>query len=473
MCLCIGLMAEPVQAYPRVPQGGVVYLNETYDISGVAAGYNNLVYINQYSTDLSAANWTITTMIDTPATKEEYYNYTFNPDFFGDKLGYWYRYNGVYESNANNRAFRVVQFRPAENYTYNKTELLENFFPPAPPVIPEHHVADYLLARGDPFNVTYNFSKASVWIFGRVNGIYDRKVINGTAKFNHSETASLESGSYSLLYYSPGEDKQFDIRLDGDTLEYFDSQAFKVRTVDLKPLSPMVVLDRLRWVATQNDDNFTVYKLEVQEPKIDVVSVDTIVMNETTQSAVLQVRGYTNLANNTLISFVLDEDKTPEKIGQSTRAQNRWNSTVLAVENPGSMRYFDYSIPVWMGAIPSGKHEITVYGELNAKMIIPFWVYDLPEGSRMRNSTIKYVGGYEFVPTPTPEIIVQEKIVQAAPIVQQVTVEVPPSDEQVRAQQAEVVKGYAILALAGGVLLLAVLFGVKYLYGAWKRSRLE
>jgi len=468
--ICVGLMVSPVCAYPRVPQGGAVYLNETYDISGVAAGYLYLAYINEYSTDLSAANWTITTMIETPATKEGYYNYTINMDFFSDKLGYWYRWNGVYESNANNRAFRVVKERPPVNYTYNETELRDDFFPPPPPVIPEHHVADYLLARGDPFNVTYNYSKASVWIFGRVCGIYDRKVFNGTAKFNTSETAGLEAGSYSLLYYSPGLDRQFDVRIRDDIMEYFDSLAFKVRTVDLKPLSPMVVLDRLRWIATQNDDNFTVYKLEVQEPKIEIISVDTIIVNETTQSVVIQVRGYTNLANASSLSFVLDEDKTPEKLLGQSRAQNRWNSTVLAVKSPGSMRYFDYGIPIWLGQIPPGQHEITVYGEHSAKMSVPFWVYDLPEGSQPRNQTIRYVGGYEFVPTPTPEIVIQKEVVTQI-VTQVIAVPVTPSNEQVHAEQLKAqwevwtsIAMWVFLAIIGIAIIV-------YAFLVWRRLK--
>lgn len=459
--ICIALIAMPVSAYDRIPQGGMVFLNSTVDISGVAAGYNQLVYMYPSSTDYAAYNESITYVIELPQQKEKYYQFYIDPAIFTERLGYWYRYSGYWDSHVNNRAFRVVYERPPVNYTYNETELRELALPPPPPVVPERHVSDYLIARGDPFNVTCNWSKASIWIFGRVTGIYDRKVINGTARFNASETAGLELGSYSLLYYSPGLDRQFDMRISEYSLEYFDSVAFKVRAIDIKPLSPMVVLDRIRWIAGVNDDNFTVYGLEVQDPKIEIVSVDTVMINESLQSAVLQVRGYTNLANNTPISFVFDKDKTPEKLLGQSRAQNRWNSTVLAVESPGSMRYFDYSIPLWLGQIPPGQHEVTVYGSHGTKMSVPFWRYNLPEDAPRRNQTLHYIGGYEFVPTPTPEIVTVEvtrDVIKVQTVIQIETVDYDRLAQEQVNQSIPMMMSYIGWGLLLGIPLLYILW---------------
>ena len=469
------MLMSPVQAYEHVQQGGIVYLNDTMDISGVLAGYSQLVYTDPWSTDFSVENDTITYVIEAPVTNEAYYSFYINPAIFSSRLGYWYRYNGAYESNANNRAFYVKATRPLPNETINETEkeLMQLLLPPPPPVVPEKHVADYLLARGDSFNVTYNWSKASVWIFGRVTGIYDRNVINGTASFNASETAGLEPGSYSLVYYSPGPDRQYDMRIsdDGNTLEYFDSATFKVRTIDLKPLSPRVVLDRVQWIAGVNDDNFTVYKLEVQEPKIEITTVNTLFHNEYdpyNETGVIQVRGYTNLANNTPLSFVLDETKTPAKMWGQSRVQNRWNTTTLAVESPGSYRYFDVGIPVDLRDVPEGPHNITAYGPLGAKMSIEFWRYTLPEGIQRPNQTVHYIGGYEFVPTPTPITVVQEKIVERV-VNQVVEVTVTPSDEQVHAQQdkiwwesASTIAQWGFFAI---VIIVLGLYLIRYYYG--------
>jgi hypothetical protein len=166
------------------------------------------------------------------------------------------------------------------------------------------------------------------------------------------------------------------MRLTKNTLEYFDRAAFKVRSIDLLPLSPMVVLDRVKSIAGINDDNFTTYSLEVQRPQIEIASIDTLLMydyDNYNETGVLQVRGYTNLANTTNLSFVLDETKTPEKMLAQSRAQNRWNTTVMAFESPGSLRYFDIGIPVNLNYLAPGQHNITAYGPLGARMDVPFW----------------------------------------------------------------------------------------------------
>lgn len=435
--ICIGLMSAPASAYPRVPQGGIVYWNETYDISGVAAGYKYLVYTNPLTTAFAADNESITYMIELPQQKEPYYNFTITSDPFESRTGYWFRYNGDWDSHVNNRAFRVVLERPPANYTPNATERQELALPPAPPIVPERHISDYLVVRGDPFVVDYNWSEASIWLFGRVTGIYDRRVVNGTATFNASEIDDLEPGSYTLVYYSPGANQRFELRIIDGTLEYFDSDAFRVRSLDVSYLSPMVLLDRLRWLSNMNDDNFTEYKLEVQNPMIDIVSIDTIIVDAYNQTGVIQVRGHTNLANESVISFVLDEDKTPERTFDQSRMQNRWNTTTLSLDSPGSMRYFDYGIPVFLGQMPPGPHTITAYGSHNTRMNVDFWIYDVPEGSRPRNQTIRYVGGYEFVPTPTPEIVIKKEIVKEI-VTQIVQVPVTPSNEQVHSEQMKV-----------------------------------
>ena len=462
LIIACGVLMSPVKAYPRVPQGGVVVLGSTYDISGVAAGYKDLAYIDQYTDTFAADNDSITYMIELPQQNELYYNYTINDDPFANRPGYWYRYNGGWDSHANNRAFYVVLTNQSfENQTANIT-VEQMYLPPVPPVVPERHVADYLLARGEPFNVTYNITKASIWIFGRVNGIYDRRVdVNGTAYFNETETQGLEPGTYTLVYYSPGIDRRFDLRVINNTqLKYFDSDEFEIKTIDITAYSPLVVLDRLRSIAGMNDDNFTEYKLEVQDPAIEITSVDTLLMydyDNYNETGVFQVRGYTNLANNTNLSFVLDESKTPARMLGQSRMQNRWNTTVLAVENPGSMRYFDIGIPVNLAEIPIGEHNITAYGDLGARMDVTFWNYNLPEGQTRPNQTRHYIGGNEFVPTPTPEIVIQKEVVHEITTLV-VNVPVTPSDDQVHAAQDKVT-WEAISTIAGGAGVILVALG--------------
>lgn len=393
-------MMSPASAYDRIDQGSTVILNGTYDISGVAAGYNQLVYLNYWSTDLTPDNESITYTLELPQERAGYFNFYIDPAIFKNRLGYWYRYNGVFEPQANNRAFRVVADRQTINVTVNVTGNETVLIVPQAPPIEERHIADYLIARGDPLYISFpDNTPASAWIFGRRDGIFNREVINGIASFNTSEIQSMEPGSYTLMYYSPGSGQKFDVRVNEDKLEYFDSAEFKIVPVDIEGLSPSLVLDRILQVVDHIDDKFTLYKLEIQNPLIEITEVEVIDVSET--AAVLQLQGYTNLAYNSELTFVLDEHKTNAR----TIKDYRWNTTAKAVGNPGSMRYFDLSIPVIWKALSIGEHSITAHTPSGETSIVPLWVYDMPGGMQKPNQTIKYVAGNLFVPTPTPVMV--------------------------------------------------------------------
>jgi hypothetical protein len=436
----------------------------------VAAGYQDLVWLGSGSTDLSADNGSILATVRLPDQKIGFYQFHIDPAIFGDKPGYWYRWNGVYERQANNRAFRVVIERPPENWTPNLTERQELELPPPPPVVPQMNVSDYLVARGDPINITFPYNRSSVYLFGRVNGIYDKRVDNGTVSFNVSEIQALETGSYILMYHDAGKDRRFDWKIEGTTLRYFDDERFEVRTIDLTPLSPMVILDRFRWYAKINDDEFTEYEFEVQNPTIQIISADSIITNETNQIGVLQVRGYTNLINETPLSVTLDIDKTPEELLGHTRRQNTWNTTARATDNPGAMRYFDYGVPLYLGLLSPGQHTVTVKGgRYDTEMTVPFFIYEAPAEHYRPNETIRYVGGNEWKPTPTPEIQIQKEVVTQI-VERVVTVEVTPAPEVVKEQQGKVIHE-TILTVFGIAAVLFALWYLVHLYYARKAMK--
>jgi len=432
---CTFLMS-PASAYNRIPQGGIVYLNDTVDISGTIGWCSvdgcKLAYANDYTDVLAPENSTITFVLDLPQQKELYYNFTIDPAIFGNRLGWWYQNPGVYEPAGNLRAFQVWFARPPVNVTVNETVKKLEVLPPPPPIVQERHIADYLIARGDPFTVIYNTTPAtSAWIFGRLTGIYDRRFDNQTVRFNASETQELEPGSYTLMLCFLGNNSRFDIRLTGDTIEYFDADAFKVREIETEGRTPTVVFDSIKQIPNLGKDQYKTYTLEIQNPSIEITEIETLTVSDL--AGVLQVRGYTNLANNTPLTFVLDEKRTTARtIGSYTNM-----TAVRSVESPGSMRYFDVGIPILWSYMPPGEHDITAYGSFGTKMIVSFWIYEQSEDQPRHPQLIKYVGGYEFVPTPTPEIIVQEKVVTQI-VTQLVTVPVTPSDEQVHIAQSKV-----------------------------------
>ena len=467
---CVGLM-QSVGAYDRVPQGGTVYLNDTLDISGVAAGYSSLVYVNEWEDVLSPDNSTVTYIIPMPQQKELYYNFSIDPDIFSTRLGWWWHYSGMQHLSANDRAFFVAANRPPLNETVGNgtfKNMTQVWVPK--PLVPERHVADYLIARGDPLNLTFTVNKSTCWIFGRLDGIYNRPVVNQNVSFTGTELGAFEPGTYTIMFHSVGNDLNFDVRIRDNKLEYFDSSNFHVYSLDLAGMTPKIVMDKILSVRGTSDDTFTMKTLEIQNPSLDIIQIDALDITDTT--AVWQIRGYTNLENGSELMFVLDKDKTlTHDITDIIRRQNSWNSTVLSYSDPGSMRYFDYGVPIDYNMMAPGPHEVTVYGAHHTEMTVTKFVYESPIEFYKPNQTTKYAAGNLFVPTPTPEIIIQHDVVQGPK--EYVTIEVPvtPSDEQVHSEQMKVQWEFWTTVAEWACIVIMIVALIGYGFLVWRRLK--
>jgi hypothetical protein len=462
------LTSPSVEPIKRIEQGETVYLGDTYDISGVVGWATYLAWYNSYEPEPGVTPWTL----QLPNTKKGYYMFYIDPLVFSDKLGDWYQYYGNYESAGNLRAFRVA---PASekpitymNVTENKT-IAENKTAEKP-WLPVRHVADYLIARGDSFNITVN-SPTTMWLFGTNTGIYDTKSFNGTIQINASVMNSLEPGRYRLLLQTYGQNiDDFTMRYNVETqkLEWFDFKNFLVYKWDVSGYSPQVLYNKIIEIRPQLIDTFSEYTFELQEPSVSITQIDPRTVSEyghlmsgqeyVNNQTYLDIRGYTNVAPGTKLYFVIDEDKqTPLTINRSTITGEVWG------EYGGDMRYFVSVVPVDKYGAGIGQHEITVTTALGGSSIVPYYVYDAPVGTYVRDKPIRYIAGRigdtEFVQTPTPEIIVKE-VTKQVTVIRTVTIPVTPSKDFVRAQQDAVITdkiwfyGKWVLGLIGAGLVV-------------------
>jgi hypothetical protein len=319
--------------------------------------------------------------------------------------------------------------------------------------VSERHVADYLIARGDPLNLTFTVNKSTCWIFGRLDGIYDRPVVNQSVYFNATEMKYFEPGTYTIMFHSVGNDMNFDLRVRNNKLEYFDSTNFHVYSLSLEGMTPQVVKDKILAVGGANDDTFTLKTLEIQNPMIDIVSADVLEVSDRT--GVLQIRGYTNAENNSPLSFIIDKEK-------NKGWYHTWFDVVKAYENPGSMRYFDYGVPIVWSELAPGQHDVTVRGAHNVSMTVPFYVYEAPIEPFKPNQTMKYVGGNLFVPTPTPEIVTVEVTRDVIHTVTVVTVETVDYSRLAGEQTNQTIS--KTLPAVAGYIGWGLLLGVPMLY---------
>jgi hypothetical protein len=382
-----------------------------------------------------------------------------DPDVF--PTGTWHQWSDFDENAGNTVAFYVRSSRPVEGENVTPIETPNVTLKPYIQPIPVKKVSDILVARGDPLSIS--FKKAKLWLFGTKSGYYDFMTVNDAITLNKSQIERLEVGTYVLLAEFPNEKTaQFNMRYDAakDRLEYFDPNQFKILSIELSGLDPNTRLAKFRSVRNISTDNFVEYKLVVEDPKIDIASLDQVYINKTTFAQT--VRGYTNVGIGDELTFWIDKGKTDRF--------NVFYTTARGSGNPGEMRYFEITIPLLWENFAAGHHSITGTTAIGGNVAVDFDVYESPDHTYIPNNTIKYVNGSEWRPDPTPIVI--EKTVTKE-IVKVVTKEipVPPPQESVDAAQSKAVNQMAqnIVILVG--VCISVAGVVLYLRSAYCRMR--
>lgn len=475
----------PLFDIPRVLQGETVFVNDTIDISGACSDVTQIAWYGKYADALSPGNEDPEYILDLPTRTRGYYKFYLDPAIFLERPGIWYKYYGSnqaaeyeYQRAGNLQAFNVVARYRTVYDTTNGTTTNETMFEtgnytrPAmlnPNIMPEIRVADYLVAKGDGLRINTT-EPASVWIFGRVDGIYDRRTLDNSSYYHVSEIEGLESGTYRVLIQTPGNNTIYEASAGDDELI---PGLYGVKPVDIHGLTPTLVMERLKEMLDKTDDKYTVYTLEVQEPTISITDITEMYKDYMT---VIEVKGYTNVANETTLSFIPDEEK------QTARTIRKNTYTTSAIRtSPGNQSFYRIYIPIDYDNMAPGTHFIT--GRVNGDVYstVEWEVYLLPEGQVKPNGTIKYISGrygdMEFVPTPTP-IKVIERVEIPGPV-QTVTVEVTPPPEVVEAAQKKATEEVAlhwIITIASiigfcCIVVPGIYFGGKYAISVIRRLK--
>jgi hypothetical protein len=316
---------------------------------------------------------------------------------------------------------------------------------PKIPLLPDRHISDYLIARGNGFKIPVNGS-TNVWIFGNREALYDYHSFNGSVDIAPEAINTLSAGLYKVLIQTRanGSYGESPIRYNNLTgeLEWFDTKTFTVNNYRVIDQTPENVLAKLKTIYPSTNDKYQIFNLEVQEPTLSIDQIDAtnslpreIEVNGVSldNPSYMDVRGYTNVAPDTVVYVKVDPDlNVPE--------ETMWRDAIVTRtegDNSGDMRTFKAIVPVMLYNMPPGRHFIAAKTGLgDAYVTASFYIYDNPTGTYVQNKTIRYISGRygpdEIVPTPTP-IVVTQIVTQV--VTRIVTVPVTPSNEQVYAQQ--------------------------------------
>ena len=469
-----------------VYQGDTVYLGDLLDLSGATLPYPTLAYWDGFDMYVTDPSYTI----DLPTTRPGLTHFRVDSTIFSSRLGRWYKYNGAYEPNSNNLAFVVAKTPRASETVGNNTIPLQNpnqtpaILPPNT-FLPIRHVSDYLIARGDGFRIPGN-GTANLWVFGQRDSIFDYKSVNSVMNVTPTVINTLSAGSYTMLLQMPKTPtSDYAVRYNAakGAIEWFDPGAFTVNSWYASGQTPLTVLSKLESIFPQTADTYMLFNLTVQEPAISIDRIDVMnQLNDTSADAsitlnpasYLDVKGYTNVAPNTVIQAVVDPDFALSE-------QNTWKDAIVTSSQGtvgGDMREFHFVIPVDLYNLPMGKHFVGVrvpkFG--SAVTTGDFTIYGSPTGNFVPNKTIRYISGQygpeEIVPTPTPVVVTQ---IVTQVVTQIVTVPVTPSQEVVlaaqrqAAQEAQSKLVNTVLVIFGS--FVVVFFVGRFLFKAWKRRK--
>jgi hypothetical protein len=423
------------QGAPDAPE--IVYWNETVDLTLVEGWYG---IVERYPGG---------ELID---VSEFSHRILISPSVF--PLGTYYQWSpdGITNTQGNNIAFQVEQGpRPtSQTYIQNQTSgnqevgtqvQFENL--PLPP----EHVADYLVCHGNSLNITFNSTSAQVWLFANgpagLQWMYPRWG-NQSVNFSVDDINSLTPGNYTVLIQQLNQNNVADVMY-ANVSKYRTGLAgnddviyspFGGQNTTVSGWIPSMILNEIvrrinvgMWVNQSGhsynifDDTYTEQNLDVENPYSEITMIDEYDRAaDINNVSVVHVAGYTNFANDTSLKIVLDDDnQNNETIAFATQV-------ALSVGNEiGDRRQFSVLFPVYYAQLAGqGKeHSFSVIGPDGSVDSSSFHVYDMPAGQVVPQQTHRYIGGNEFVPTPTPEQIIHNvsQIVLVPTIVYQTVVQ--------------------------------------------------
>jgi len=464
---------EFTPVYRLSAQGATVYINDTVDLRG--QGWNSgLAWYGKYS-EYEYPRYIIDYNFN-PYSAQNPKQFYIDPVVFTGRSGPWYQFYGnTTERNGNLISFKVKE--EYRNYTltlpngqvFNMSEVLINrtIIEPRVPkevIMPEVPITGYLIAKGE--SLTTNLSK--VWIFGNTKGLYDK-----TGYITKEQIQTLPVGSYKLVRQEPGNNTIIEVGYDSTTNQ-LTSPWKGVASIPLEGLQPMMVKDLFMGMVGKTDDIIETYNMEFEEPSITINRYDEVDVGTRTVykyepgMTLLDVRGYSNVANGTKLYFIID----PNKQNARSIEQNTYTTEAIKTSH-GNKSYYRVYIPINKNLMTNEMHTIKAYTEIGGFIFADFPVSEMPADSFIPNASAKYIGDRNpWVPTPTPEVRIQKEIVT---VKEQVPVLIPPSDAQISEaaqriidDQNRKVEGLIVLGIVG-MFILAFMGWV--IYSMWRAKR--
>jgi hypothetical protein len=445
----------------RIEQGACVVPGEVIDIAGLGWYTGTIGYYGRYYDSYAADSADSIVAVYHPKSYELKHFYL-DPDFFKEHLGWWYPYYSDNGGSGNDRMFKVSMScvpTPEQNETirqeqFNETTALIAFAKNVTilPVKTEGGI-DYIFSKQSVTTMDAPNNTVTRWIFGRVtpDKFYDVNIVNGSDTFALQE---LEPGYYDVIYINPGKngivEETYDTKTKSITSPFKDKH-----DTSLYGIQPLVAKPLLEYAVTNSkDDTIVSKKIDVQDPSILIVklSQNLITVGQYNVTA-FTLSGYTNANQGTTVNIQLDNDVSVS--GRLAAAPY----TADVINNGGQVAYRAWTKSFLMdtGAMWKGQHSFTVTNKEGGSATIPFYVYSEPVNNYVPNASLNYIGNSPFIPTPTPQVIIQKEV-QIQKVTEIVTVPVTPSQQSVDEASQKALMNTVAVTIAGVVIVVIIIY---------------
>jgi hypothetical protein len=439
-----------------IQQGATVYYGDVVDVRGITGWTENISWWKSFNEP----------SIDPPdhiVTIDKFENYKITAIL---EPGEWYQWYGENERKPV-MVFYVINAQrppPKANVTPTPVQANTSIAPVAPRRIQPAPIADFVVARHQ--NFTWDSGdNAQVWVIGPSVILGNRT--NSPFTMNPVE---IMPGEYTIFFQYPDGNDVFELFPTG---EYIDSIWKGVDPLWVKPLSPSVLMAKIRILFNDTDHfhgRIVEKKMIVGEQSVDIATIDQ------TEEGVF-VSGITNLPVGEPIRIVMDVEKNVIR-------QDRNRSTFTAYaegDDIGAVRVWRGTMNINFQKEPVGVHFLTAYPPYGEPVTVPFYISEKFEPFDVPLKTFRFINNSPFIPTPTPEIVMKEVPVT---VVKTITIEVTPAyavvkqaqDEAAAASRKALESKITFWSVAGIALLVIGYLGyrgTRYGISVVKRARMR
>jgi len=422
---------KPIIPY-RIEQGQCVELNDTVDIAGIGWYTGEITYYGRWYDGYGAlSNRSVEAIYRIDARDLD--AFYIDPSFFGNHLGWWYNYYDETGSRGYDRLFYVSdrcvlskeQNMSIVSAMVNESDIIRGVLKNKTTLpIKTIDGKSFIISRGIDTSLSAT-SGSSRWLFGTYNktNLYDVPVDRfNITYFDAEDTWNMAAGTYDAVFVSPGKngiiEENYDFKHDVITSPFRSQPDINVYGIDGKSIEKHL-MDR---IAGSYDDTYEYWKIELQDPLIEVTRLDTTPLAN--NFSYVSIAGYTNANVGNKFKLQLDADKN----GKRARTYD-----ITVTDNGGIRAYRTYntSFIIDLNNENPGMHYFTITAlDTGATITAPFYIYRELPSHYQPETYLQYAGHSPFIPTPTPRIIEHTKIEK---VIEKVTVTIPvtPSQESV------------------------------------------